>query len=231
MLLFRELRSPTDQLGRVAEAMGQDLLLLLLQFQQRLPSGREHGHMEVISSAVGWTQFGWMTANEPSREEEAVNHGDVQILHTTPQMTRFRGAIVCSKWLQQRIDDHNIQSDYKCTIGPQVPKREFSYWLCMRGDVHDYTTDTNDIMTTKTDFHTEHINMNTWVRSIVLLESAYRHTSHFTVWLKSELCPSFHSHPHALMMCAVLPRHWSLHSLHHLPLAPPVAFLPLPWGS
>ena len=27
--------------------------------------------------------------------------------------------------------------------------------------LHDYTTDTNDNMTTKTDFHTEHINMNT----------------------------------------------------------------------
>ena len=63
-----------------------------------------------------------MTANEPSRQQEAVNHGDVQIVNTTPQMTRFRGAIVCSKWLQQRIDHHNIQSDYKCTIGLKVHK-------------------------------------------------------------------------------------------------------------
>ena len=34
-------------------------------------------------------------------------------VNTTPQMTRFRGAKVCSKWLQERIDDHNIQSDNK----------------------------------------------------------------------------------------------------------------------
>ena len=35
-------------------------------------------------------------------------------VNTTPQMTR--------KWLQERIDDHNIQSDYKCTIGLKVQK-------------------------------------------------------------------------------------------------------------
>ena len=34
-------------------------------------------------------------------------------------MTRFRGAKVCSKWLQERIDDHNIQSDYKYKSGLQ----------------------------------------------------------------------------------------------------------------
>ena len=43
-------------------------------------------------------------------------------VNTTPQMSRFRGAKVCSKWLQERIDDHNIQSDYKCTIGLKVQK-------------------------------------------------------------------------------------------------------------
>ena len=41
-------------------------------------------------------------------------------VNTTPQMTRFRGAKVCSKWLQERIHDHNIQSDYKCTFGLKV---------------------------------------------------------------------------------------------------------------
>ena len=35
-------------------------------------------HHEDDSSAVGWTQSGWMTANEPSRQQEAVNHGDVE---------------------------------------------------------------------------------------------------------------------------------------------------------
>ena len=44
------------------------------------------------------------------------------IVSTTPQMTRFRGAKVCSKWLQEIIDDHNIQSDYKCTTGLKVLK-------------------------------------------------------------------------------------------------------------
>ena len=46
----------------------------------------------------------------------------VVLANTTPQMTRFRGAKVCSKWLQERIDDHNIQSDYKGTIGLKVSK-------------------------------------------------------------------------------------------------------------
>ena len=43
-------------------------------------------------------------------------------VNTTPQLTRFRGAKVFSKWLQGRVDDHNIQSDYKCTIGLKVQK-------------------------------------------------------------------------------------------------------------
>ena len=34
-------------------------------------------------------------------------------VNTTPQMTRFRDAKVCNNWLQKRIDDHRIQSDYK----------------------------------------------------------------------------------------------------------------------
>ena len=47
---------------------------------------------------------------------------DLTSLNTTPQLTRFRGAKVCSKWLQERIDDPSIQSDYKCTVGLQVQK-------------------------------------------------------------------------------------------------------------
>ena len=56
-------------------------------------------------------------------------------VNTTPQMTRSRGAKVCSEWLQERIDDHSIQSDHKCTIGLKVQKWEFINWLCLRGDV------------------------------------------------------------------------------------------------
>ena len=37
-------------------------------------------------------------------------------------MTRFRDAKVCSNWLQMKIDDHRIQSDYKCISGLQNPE-------------------------------------------------------------------------------------------------------------
>ena len=40
-------------------------------------------------------------------------------VNTTPQVTRFRGAKVCSKCLQERIDDHNKQSGYKYKSGLQ----------------------------------------------------------------------------------------------------------------
>ena len=43
-------------------------------------------------------------------------------VNTTPQMTRFRDAIVCNNWLQKRIDDHRIQSDYKYKKGLQNPE-------------------------------------------------------------------------------------------------------------
>ena len=84
-------------------------------------------------------------------------------VNTTPQMTRFRGAKVCSKWLQERIDDHNKQSDYKCNNWTKKYKSENSILVCYACLVtlHDYTTDTNVSMTTNTDFHTEHINTNT----------------------------------------------------------------------
>ena len=41
---------------------------------------------------------------------------------TTPQMTRFRDAKVCKNWLQRRIDDHRIQSDYKYKSELQNPQ-------------------------------------------------------------------------------------------------------------
>ena len=42
----------------------------------------------------------------------------------TPQMTRFRNASVqvCNNLVANEIDDHRIQSDYKCTIGLQNPE-------------------------------------------------------------------------------------------------------------
>ena len=41
---------------------------------------------------------------------------------TTPQMTRFRDAKVCNNLATDEIDDHRIQSDYKCISGLQNPK-------------------------------------------------------------------------------------------------------------
>ena len=41
---------------------------------------------------------------------------------TTPQMTRFLDAKVCSNWLQIRIDDHRIQSDFKYKSELQNPE-------------------------------------------------------------------------------------------------------------
>ena len=40
----------------------------------------------------------------------------------TPQMTRFRDAEVCNNWLQKRIDDHRIQSDFKYKSELQNPE-------------------------------------------------------------------------------------------------------------
>ena len=41
---------------------------------------------------------------------------------TTPQMTRFRDAKVCNNLVTDEIDDHRVQSDYKCTTGLQNPE-------------------------------------------------------------------------------------------------------------
>ena len=41
---------------------------------------------------------------------------------TTPQMTRFRDAKVSNNLVTDEIDDHRIQSDYKCTIRLQNPE-------------------------------------------------------------------------------------------------------------
>ena len=43
-----------------------------------------------------------------------------EVSRQTPQMTRFRDAKVCHNWLQIRIDDQSIQSDYKYRSGLKV---------------------------------------------------------------------------------------------------------------
>ena len=75
-------------------------------------------------------------------------------------MTRFRDAKVCNNLVTDEIDDHRIQSDYKCTIGLQKKKeRTLHLVLRLRGETEH---DTNDNVTTKiqTDFHTEHMNID-----------------------------------------------------------------------
>ena len=51
---------------------------------------------------------------------------------TTPQMTRFRDAKVCNNLVTGEIDDHRIQSDYKCTIGQQKTQKERTLHLVLR---------------------------------------------------------------------------------------------------
>ena len=80
-------------------------------------------------------------------------------------MTRFRDAKVCNNWLQMKIDDHRIQSDYKYKSGLQHPVgKTLHLVLRLRGDdtMHDNTSDTNDNVTTKTQstFCTAHMNID-----------------------------------------------------------------------
>ena len=40
-----------------------------------------------------------------------------EVVNTTPQMTCFRGAKVCTKWQQGKSDDRIIQLDNKLELG------------------------------------------------------------------------------------------------------------------
>ena len=80
-------------------------------------------------------------------------------------MTRFRDAKVCNNWLQNRIDDHRIQSAYKYKKRTTKSRRKelyTGYCVCVVKP-SDKTHDTNDNVTTKiqSTFHTGHINLNT----------------------------------------------------------------------
>ena len=70
-------------------------------------------YQEEPNTVLVWTDGDW-SGNAVTRKSSVVS--------TTLQLTRFRCAKVCCKWLQETIDDHNIQSDYKCTIGLKVEK-------------------------------------------------------------------------------------------------------------
>ena len=53
---------------------------------------------------------------------DVVKSFDTVDVKTTPQMTRFRGAIVCNNLATDEIDDHRIQSDYKYKSELQNPE-------------------------------------------------------------------------------------------------------------
>ena len=75
-------------------------------------------------------------------------------------MTCFRGAKVCNKWLQERIDDHRIQSDYKYKSELCKIQKEICTWYYVCAVTPH---DTNDNVTTKTlnIFNTAHMNTDT----------------------------------------------------------------------
>ena len=102
------------------------------------PKDKSHKDLDVIDLSVPrhaqYLHKAW------KRHQDAIYWVDINLaiknVNTTPQMTRFRGAKVCIKWLQERIDDHNIQSAYKCTIRLKVLKTEFNIgMLCLPDDV------------------------------------------------------------------------------------------------
>ena len=82
------------------------------QAEDDIKGGRLDPH-EVTTARQKEIQYLWDTP--PKRKHEH----DVK---TTPQMTRFRDVKVCNNLVTDEIDDHRIQSDYKCTIGLQYPK-------------------------------------------------------------------------------------------------------------
>ena len=72
----------------------------------------------------------------------------IERVKTTPQMTRFRDGKVCNNLATAEIDDHRIQSDYKCISGLQYPEGERTLHLVLRlrGETEH---DTNDNVTIK----------------------------------------------------------------------------------
>ena len=151
-------------------------------------------------------------------------------VNTTPQMTRFRDVKVCNTWLQIRIDDHRIQSDFKYKSQLQNPEGKKSVlgiasasWNRAR---HQWQRDHQDPEHFQHSAH-EHWHVSAHFSCLLVRFLSYdSHTaSHGSRVLRMS------SHP--CMKCAVLLRPWVLHSflLPHLLIHPlPPALLPLPWG-
>ena len=66
-------------------------------------------------------EFTYFVTDRSFRADGGLLH-PTECVNTTPQMTRFRDARVCNNWLQVRIDDHGIQSDYKYKSELQNPE-------------------------------------------------------------------------------------------------------------
>ena len=110
---------------------------------------------------------------------------------TTPQMTRFQDAKVCNNLGTDEIDDHRIQSDYKCTIGLQNAEGKNStlgiasaWWNRAR---HQSSTQRTWTSTREVMHEWSHVR-------IVPLSGSCRHDLHTISWLKCDLSASSHVH-------------------------------------
>ena len=65
---------------------------------------------------------GFVSSDSTGQHPSLDNHAPNDHVKTTLQMTRFRDVKVCNNLVTDEIDDHRIQSDYKCTIGLQYPE-------------------------------------------------------------------------------------------------------------
>ena len=77
----------------------------------------------------------WLASVQVWKSAPRVELFSSKPVKTTPQMTRFRDGKVCNNWLQMKIDDHRMQSDYKCKSGLQHPEgKTLHLVLLLRGD-------------------------------------------------------------------------------------------------
>ena len=136
-------------------------------------------------------------------------------------MTRFRDAKECNNWLQIRIDDHRIQSDYKYKKWTTKCRRtEICTWYCVCV-VKPSTTP----MTTWPPRPRTPSTQRTWTltRECAVLFVSQVRVVMIHIALHGSRVLRTSSHP--CMKCAVLLRPWILHSLllpHHPihPLSP-----------
>ena len=114
---------PLTTAVQFAFASGADLTRQCPHHGRRLFELLVFGHL----SAIPWARV--VASRGPQlarcRLDQSGDFGREQCatgVNTTPQMTHFRDAKVCNKWLQVRIDDHRIQSDYKYKSELQNPE-------------------------------------------------------------------------------------------------------------